>query len=71
MSLLLIPILCFVGMQHATTADGGLETYPGAGIANIGIMLFRTAAKVFAEVLHTLPCTTTHPDARQIAPTLT
>lgn len=41
-------------MQHATTLDGGLEMYPGAGTANIGIMLFRTAAKVFAEVLHTL-----------------
>ncbi|KAL3140615.1 hypothetical protein ABBQ32_005185 [Trebouxia sp. C0010 RCD-2024] len=34
---------------HATTLDGGLEMYPGAGTANIGIMLFRTAAKVFAE----------------------
>lgn len=55
-------VLC--GMQHATTLDGGLEMYPGAGTANIGIMLFRTAAKVFAEVLHTLPCTKTHPNAR-------
>ena len=41
-------------MQHATTTDGALEMYPGAGIANIGIMLFRSSAKIFAEVLHTL-----------------
>lgn len=43
-------------MQHATTTDGALEMYPGAGIANIGIMLFRSSAKIFAEVLHTLLC---------------
>ena len=41
-------------MQHATTTDGALEMYPGAGIANIGIMLFRSSAKIFAEVLPTL-----------------
>ena len=41
-------------MQHATTTDGALEMYPGAGVANIGIMLFRSTAKIFAEVL-TMP----------------
>ena len=52
-------------MQHATTTDGGLEMYPGAGTANIGIMLFRTTAKVFAEVRHTLPLhPAIHPHAR-------
>lgn len=37
-------------LQHATTEDGGLELYPQAGVANIGIMLFRSGAKAFAEV---------------------
>lgn len=41
-------------MQHATTTDGALEMYPGAGIANIGIMLFRSSAMIFAEVLYYL-----------------
>ena len=48
----LITVLC--DMQHATTTDGALEMYPGAGVANIGIMLFRSSAKIFAEVLHKL-----------------
>ncbi|KAL0034633.1 hypothetical protein WJX77_000275 [Trebouxia sp. C0004] len=34
---------------HATTTDGALEMYPGAGVANIGIMLFRSSAMIFAQ----------------------
>ncbi|KAA6425748.1 MAG: glycosyltransferase family 77 [Trebouxia sp. A1-2] len=34
---------------HATTTDGALEMYPGAGVANIGIMLFRSSAMMFAQ----------------------
>jgi hypothetical protein len=37
-------------VQHATTTDGALEMYPGAGVANIGIMLFRSSAMIFAQV---------------------
>lgn len=37
-------------VQHATTNDGALEMYPGAGVANIGIMLFRSSAMIFAQV---------------------
>ena len=47
-----VTVLC--EMQHATTTDGALEMYPGAGVANIGIMLFRSSAKIFAEVPHIL-----------------
>ena len=43
-----VTVLC--DMQHATTTDGALEMYPGAGVANIGIMLFRSSAMIFAEV---------------------
>lgn len=45
------PTLLHCMLQHATTEDGGLELYPNAGVANIGIMLFRSEAKVFAEVM--------------------
>ena len=37
-------------VQHATTTDGALEMYPGAGVANIGIMFFRSSAMIFAQV---------------------
>ena len=57
-------MLC--GIQHATTTDGALEMYPGAGVANIGIMLFRSSAKIFAEVLHTLLCVTMHPSHAKV-----
>ena len=42
-------------MQHATTTDGALEMYPGAGVANIGIMLFRSSAMIFAQVCNCPP----------------
>ena len=47
-------------LQHATTEDGGLELYPNAGVANIGIMLFRAGAKPFAEVTPYHRCQQTH-----------
>ncbi len=42
-------------VQHATTTDGALEMYPGAGVANIGIMLFRSSAMIFAQVCNCHP----------------
>ncbi len=42
-------------VQHATTTDGALEMYPGAGVANIGIMLFRSSAMIFAQVCNCPP----------------
>ena len=49
-------------MQHATTTDGALEMYPGAGVANIGIMLFRSSAMIFAQVCNCPPEAMLTPD---------
>lgn len=49
-------------VQHATTTDGALEMYPGAGVANIGIMLFRSSAMMFAQVCKCPPEAMLTPD---------